>query len=133
MICPTPCLDDHQLKPEDFDEKGELTEQAARIVLSVMWPARLTRGDTMWTTNDLARNVTKWSAAYDKRLLRLMGYLKGTKDYAQYAYVGDLPHECRLMHFVDACLAGDIEDSKSTSWGIRDIYVEFLWMFSDGP
>ena len=117
-IYPTQCLDDSQLKLEEMEAKGELSNDAAKIVLKIMWPARLTRGDSIWTTNDLARNVTKWSVACDERLQRVIGYLKGTKDYAQYAFVGDLPHECKLMHFVDASFAGDLKDSKSTTGGI---------------
>ena len=90
-VCPTPCMDDHQLKPEEFEIEGQLKNESAKLVMGVMWPARLTRPDIMWTSNDLARNITKWTVAHDKRLLRLMGYLKGTSDYAQYAFVGDLP------------------------------------------
>ena len=33
---PTPCLDDVQLKPEDFEEKGELKDDAAKLIMKVM-------------------------------------------------------------------------------------------------
>jgi hypothetical protein len=29
----TPCLDDHQIAPEDFTVKGKLSDVAARVVL----------------------------------------------------------------------------------------------------
>ena len=51
---PTPCLDDHQLPPEDFETKGELSADASRIVLQCMWAGRLTRSDTRWSINTLS-------------------------------------------------------------------------------
>ena len=39
----TPCVDDHQLSPEYFESKGELTHCAARIVLKVLFVARMAR------------------------------------------------------------------------------------------
>ena len=73
------------------------------------------RPDTLWTVNTLARKVTKWDRGSDKRLHRLIEYLKSTKDWIQLCYVGDYPSDCWLALFVDASFAGDLEDSKSTS------------------
>ena len=41
----TPCIDDHQLPPEDFQVKGKLKEVCARIVLKVLFLARIKRAD----------------------------------------------------------------------------------------
>ena len=57
----TPCIDDHQLSPEDFESKGELSSEAARIVLKCLYLARMNRVDFLWTVNALAREVTKYS------------------------------------------------------------------------
>ena len=54
----TPCIDDHQLAPEDFEKKGSLEPVCARIVLKVLFLARMGRPDLLWTVNVLAREVT---------------------------------------------------------------------------
>ena len=63
----------------------------------------------------LARNVTKWTVADDKRLHRLMSYIHHTYDHVMYCSVGDTPEKCKLMLFADASFAGNLKDSKSTS------------------
>ena len=45
----TPCIDDHLIPPEEFEEKGHLSAQAARIVLKALYVARVTRWDFLWT------------------------------------------------------------------------------------
>ena len=64
----TPNLDDHQLQPKDFENKGKLSDIAARVVLTALFLARMVRIDTLWTVNVLARDVTWWTVACDKRL-----------------------------------------------------------------
>ena len=114
----TPCIDDHLLAAEDFETKGILSEQASRIVLKALYLARLARPDILWAVNTLAREVTQWNIASDKRLHRLISYLHHTKDHVMTSFVGDYAHECKLMMFCDASFAGDLRDSKSTSGGI---------------
>ena len=111
----TPCIDDHQLPPEDLVNKGTLDKVAARIVLKALYLARLGRPDILWTVNHLARKVTKWDAGCDKRTHRLISYLHKTKDWGQFCFVGDHPQHCWLALFCDASFAGDLDDSKSTS------------------
>ncbi len=36
----TPSIDDHQISPEDFEEKGDLASCAAKIVMKVLYGAR---------------------------------------------------------------------------------------------
>ena len=83
----TPNLDDHQIPPEDFQTKGELSEESNKLVLKNLYTARLVRCDTLWTVNYLARHVRKWNKACDKRLHRLMSYLYHTHNYAQTCWV----------------------------------------------
>ena len=70
----TPCLDDHQLKNEDLETMGELSEVCSRIVLKCLYLALIGRPDILWTVNHLARHVTKWNRACDKRLAKLSSY-----------------------------------------------------------
>ena len=130
---PTPCLDDHQMKPEDFEVKGELTAIADRIVLKALYLARVNRSDILWTVNVLAREVTKWNVACDKRLHRLMCYIHFTRDHVLTCFVGDYPEDCRIALYSDASFAGDLRDSKSTSGGYLCLvgprtFVPLTWL-----
>ena len=64
----TPCKGDHQIPPEEFSVKGELSAIAARVVLKALYVARIARMDLMWSVNMLAREVIRWTAACDRRL-----------------------------------------------------------------
>ena len=66
----SPCLDDHHFKKEELESVGELSEVCSQIVLKCMYLARNGGLDTPWSVNKLARSVTKWTRACDKRLAR---------------------------------------------------------------
>jgi hypothetical protein len=129
----TPCMDDHQILTEDREVKGVLSPVAARIVLKILYLARMARPELLWTVNSLAREVTKWTKSSDKRLHRLISYLHFTKHWVQVCIVGDSPEDCHLGLFADASFAGDLEDSKSTSGGSLNIvgpntFVPCTWL-----
>ena len=66
----------------------------------------------------LARAITKWTRACDKRLARLISYIHHTSDFKQYCHVENTAHQCKLGIFQDSDVASDPEDSKSTPGGI---------------
>ena len=72
--------------------------------------------------NILARSITKWTKACDKRLNRLISYIHHTCEYKQHCYVGNTAKQCRLGLFQDFDFAGDLENSKSTSGGTLCIF-----------
>ena len=111
----TPCIDDHLLTPDDFTTKGRLSNDCSKIVLKALYLARMNRLDCLWAVNSLAREVTRWNTACDKRLHRLMCYINTTKDHIQACYVGDEAKDIQICMFVDASFAGDLNDSKSTT------------------
>ena len=83
--------------------------------------------------NKLARSITKWTEACDKRLSRLISYIHHTCEYKQYCYVGNTAKQCRLGLFQDSHFAGDFDDSKSTSGGTLCVFgsitlVPISWM-----
>ena len=95
--------------------------------------ARIGRLDILWSVNKLARAITKWTKACDKRLNRLISYIHHTSEYKQYCHVGNTAKQCRLGLFQDSDFAGDLEDSKSTSGGTLCIFgshtfVPISWM-----
>ena len=63
----------------------------------------------LWPVNKLARPITKWTKACDKRLNRLISYIHHTSEYRQYCHVGNTAKQCRLGLFQDSDFAGDLE------------------------
>ena len=59
------------------------------IVLNGLFLARIGRPDILWSENKLARSMTKWTKACDKRLNRLISYIHHTSEYKQYCHVGN--------------------------------------------
>ena len=112
---------------------GELSQVCSQIVLKCLYLARIGRPDILWSVNKLARSITKWTKACDKRLNRLISYIHHTCEYRQYCHVGNTAKQCRLGLFQDSDFAGDLEDSKSTSGGTLCIFgshtfVPISWM-----
>ena len=123
----TPCIDDHLISAEDFETKGQLAPHASKAVLKCLYLARKARPDLLWAVNDLARNVTKWNVACDKRLFRLICYINSTTSHSLHCYAGDSPKECELYLFTDASFAADCRDSKSTSGVLLCIVGPNTW------
>ena len=92
---------------------GELSKVCSQIVLKCLYfgTNRKTRHSVV-AVNKLARAVTKWTQACDRRLARLH-----TSDYWQYCHVGSTAQHCGPGLFQDSDFPGDLEHSKSTSLG----------------
>ena len=88
----TPCIDDHHFKEEEMKSVGELSQVCSQIVLKCLYLARIGRLDILWSVNKLARSITKWTKACDKRLNRLISYTHHTCEYRQYCHVVILPN-----------------------------------------
>ena len=91
----TPCIDDHHFKEEELKSLGELSKVCSQIVLKCLYLARFGPPDILWSVNKLARSITKWTKACDKRLSRLISYIHHTCDYKQYCHVGNTAKQCR--------------------------------------
>ena len=104
-----------QIRKEELESVGELSEVCSQIVLNYLYLARIGRLDILWSVNKFARSVTKWTQAFDRRWARLTSYIHHTSDYRQFCHVGNTAQHCRLGSFQDSDFAGDLEDSKSTS------------------
>ena len=114
---PTPFVNEGSLCPDDDESKGELAENASRILMKGLWVARLARPDLLKPITALARHVQSWSKNCDKQLHRLMCYMSATPDLKLTGRVGDPINDVHLRLYVDADFAGDREDTKSTSGG----------------
>ena len=105
----------------------------SQIVLKCRNLARVGRPDILWSVNKLARSITKWTKACDKRLNRLISNIHHTCEYRQYCHLGNTAKQCRLGLFQDFDFAGDLEDSKSTTGRTLCIFgsptiVPMSWM-----
>ena len=85
----TPCIDDHHFKEEETKSVGELSNTCSQIVLKCLYLARIGRPNILWSVNKLARSITKWTTACDKRLNRLISYIHHTCEYKQNCHVGN--------------------------------------------
>ena len=85
----TPCIDDHLFKEEETKFVGELSHVCSQIVLKCLHLARIGRPDILWSVNKLARSITKWTKACDKRLNRWISYIHHPCEYKQYGHVGN--------------------------------------------
>ena len=129
----TPCIDDHHFKEEETKSVGELSQVCSQIVLKCLYLARIGSSDILWSMNKLARSITKWTKACDKRLSRLISYIHHACECEQYCHVRNTAKHCRLGLFQDSDFAGDLGDSKSTSGGTLCIFgshtfVPTSWM-----
>ena len=129
----TPCIDDHYFKEEEMKSAGELSQVCSQIFLKCLYLARIGRPDILWSVNKLARSSTKWTKACDKCMNRLISYIHHTCEYKQYCHVGNIAKQCRLGLFQDSDLAGNLDDSKSTSGGTLCVlgshtFVPISWM-----
>ena len=57
---------------------GELPKVCSQIALNCLYLVRIGRPDILWSVNKLARSITKWTNACDKRLSRLISYIQHT-------------------------------------------------------
>ena len=71
-------MDDHQCKEKENGSVGELSTVCSPKVLKCLYMSRTGRSDILWSVSKLARAVTMWTKACDKRLARLTSYIHHT-------------------------------------------------------
>eukprot|EP00435_Cladocopium_sp_Y103_P049117 s114_g14.t1 len=100
-----------------LDEKEtprRLQPIASKVLMKVLFAARMARPDLLRATQSLASRVTKWPAECDIALHRLVSYVNSWTDLFLEGFVGDSLDDCQLWLFADADHAAEF-DSKSTS------------------
>ncbi len=117
----TPFLEGNSKTDDDEEDmapqspQGALADMAVRVLMKLLYAARVARYDLLRPIAALARRLTRWTKRCDRKLYRLMCYVYATIHKRMRGYVGDRITDCSLCVFSDADLAGDHEDSKSTS------------------
>merc|ERR1712240_973269 len=63
------------------EDVGQLQPIAARILMKVLYAARMCRFDLLRAVTALATKVTRWDALCDKKLHRLIAYINCTSHW----------------------------------------------------
>ena len=80
----------------------------------------------LWSVNKLARSITKWTKACDKRLNPLISYIHHTCECRQYCYVGNTAKQCRLGLFQDSDFAGSRGLKLYFGWNIVGFWKSYI-------
>ena len=107
----TPFLDEQ----EDEVGTGHLQSIACKVLMKILYGARMARPDLLKAVSYLASRVTKWSTACDRSLHRLICYIHQTVGEKQCGWIGDSPSKLYLNLYADADFAGCKVTMRSTS------------------
>mgnify|MGYP002809758887 CR=1 FL=1 len=94
---------------------GVLQPYAAKVLMKLLYGARLARFDLLRAINHLAGYITKWTPDCDARLHRIMCYVHTSLHYRMIGWVGDKPKQLEPHLFADADFAGCPDSQRSTS------------------
>merc|ERR1712185_609230 len=113
----TPGGGDAPLESTGEDDKGTLADVACAVLMKILYGARLARWDLLRAVGILASRVTKWSAACDKALHKLVCYIHSSVEMTLAGYVGvdDTIDDFWVSLYADSDLAGERPGFKSTS------------------
>ena len=112
----TPCIDDHRLEEKSWRIDTSMLSNFSELLTPsknwTTWCSTVSKQASetshkkacdrlaiLWTINKLARSITQWTKACDKRLNRLMSYINHTCEYKQYFHEGNTTKQCRPRPF----------------------------------
>ena len=100
---------------DESPARGALGPIVWKVLMQVLYTARMCRYDLLRATGRLATLVTKWTEECDRKLHRLMSYIASSLDVNLVAYVGDKIEDQFLRLFADSEFAGCKTSGRSTS------------------
>eukprot|EP00971_Amphidinium_carterae_P097772 1934644-Amphidinium_carterae.1 len=107
----SPYLGEDEVECEGQPKFGKC---ASSHIATLLFLARVCRPDLLVAVCRLAKKVSRWEAIDDKKLVRLFAYLKCSRDLVVNFKMRE-GSDFHLAIWSDADLAGDVEDTKSTS------------------
>jgi hypothetical protein len=111
----SPFIEQRADSPEEAGKAGALAPVASKILMKILYAARMARPDLLRATCYLATRITKWTPQCDKMLYRLVCYIHSSLDYFLHGWIGDDPQKLELCLYTDADFAGDPDNARSTS------------------
>jgi hypothetical protein len=94
---------------------GVLRPFASRILMGILYAARICRCDLLRAVCGLASCATKWTHQCDRDLRRLTCYINATKDHAMIGWCGDPSSALELRVYADADFTGCVRTMRSTT------------------
>ena len=101
--------------PPPVPDAGRLQPIAAKVLMKILYAARLCRFDLLRAVCHLATFVTKWTSECDRKLHRLVCYIHSSKHLRMIGWVGDELSALQPHLFADADFAGCTSTQRSTS------------------
>ena len=112
----TPFLDETKIENSPSESKeGLLAPIACKVLMKILYGARLARFDLLRPIAALASKITKWDSVCDRMLHRLVCYINSSLDYELKGHIGDCSKDLKITLFSDADFAGCLDTAKSTS------------------
>jgi len=113
-------------RKEYLNNKGErvpsvLHRPVARVLMKVLYAARVARPDLLRAVCMRASSVNRWTDAHPEALHRLMCYTKPSNDLRQLGWCGDSITDLGLGVYTDADFAHDRETAHSVAGGIAKL------------
>ena len=96
-------------------QKGALAAIASRVLMKVLYAARVARYDLLRPCCALASMVTKWDSRCDRKLHRLVSYINSSLKTKMQGWIGDPKESLTVTLYSDADFAGDVKSMRSTS------------------
>ena len=100
---------------ETSDKTPKLASVALKSLMKILYAARMCRYDLLRATCFLARRISNWDYDCDRRLYRLIQYLKYSQSFVNTGFCGDDFRDCKIALFADADFAGCKKTAKSTT------------------
>ena len=115
----TPFHEHHTSRPLIGDQKaGRLQPIASRVLMKILFAARMARWDLLRATQSLASRVTRWSPDCALGLHRLVCYINSSMDMTMSGFIGDSIMDCRLWLFSGSDLAGEFHSKSITGCSV---------------
>ena len=112
----TPFLDETKIGSSPSESKeGLLAPIACKVLMKILYGARLARFDLLRPIAALASKITKWDSVCDRMLHRLVCHINSSLDYKLKGHIGDSSKCLKITLFSDADFAGCLNTAKSTS------------------
>ena len=115
---PSRTEDDAPLRADSGNSAGNagtLQNIAARVLMKILYAARMCRFDLLKAVAGLAARVTKWDRGCDRQLHRLVCYINSTLKLRLTGYIGDSSENLQLSVYADADFAGCKQTARSTN------------------
>ena len=100
---------------EDNQDRGQLGPLATSILMRILYAAREARFDLLRAVNKMSCMVAYWNPDADRRMERLITYIKSTLHYRQYGWIADQPADLQPHAYTDADFAGCTRTLRSTT------------------